>query len=199
MIARLTGQLLFKSPDHLIVDVGGIGYRVLIPLSTFYPLPDTGQVSLFIHTYVREDAIHLYGFLDSFEKELFGLLISVSGVGPRLGVTILSNIPAREFCQGIDREDLKRLSAIPGIGKKTAERLILELKEKIRRLPLPFSPPGTAPAGTAQAGLREDALAALISLGYKENKAQRALESMEIGNGATVETLIRGALKVLSP
>ena len=199
MIARLTGQLIFKSPDHLIVDVGGIGYRVLIPLSTFYPLPDSGPVSLFIHTHVREDAIHLYGFLDSFEKELFGLLISVAGVGPRLAVNILSNIPAREFCQGIDREDLKRLSAIPGIGKKTAERLILELKEKIRRLPLPPAAPGSPPRNILGSGLVEDALAALVSLGYKENRAQKALESLETDENTSVETLIRSALKILSP
>jgi Holliday junction DNA helicase RuvA len=199
MIARLTGQLVFKSPDHLIVDVGGVGYRVLIPLSTFYALSDDGPVSLFIHTHVREDAIHLYGFLDAFEKEVFGLLISVAGIGPRLAVTILSNIPARELCQGIDREDLKRLSAIPGIGKKTAERLILELKEKIRRLSLPLSPAALAPSDAPQSHMMEDALAALVSLGYKENRAQKALESLEADAETSVEALIKGALKILSP
>lgn len=199
MIARLSGQLVSKSPDHLIVDVGGIGYRVLIPLSTFYPLSDSGPVTLFIHTHVREDAIHLYGFLDPFEKELFVLLISVAGVGPRLAVSILSNVPAREFCHGIDREDLKRLSTIPGIGKKTAERLILELKEKIRRLKLPPSSSPVTASGGAPAGIVEDALAALISLGYKANKAQKALESLETDENASVEMLIKGALKLLSP
>jgi len=199
MIARLTGQLVFKSPDHLIVDVGGVGYRVFIPLSTFYALPDDGPVSLFIHTHVREDAIHLYGFLDAFEKEVFGLLISVAGIGPRLAVTILSNIPARELCHGIDREDLKRLSTIPGIGKKTAERLILELKEKIRRLSPPLSTATPSAPDTLQSRMMEDALSALVSLGYKENRAQKALESLETDDKVSVELLIKGALKILSP
>lgn len=199
MIARLSGQLILKAPDHVIVDVGGVGYRVLIPLSAFYPLPDGGPISLFIHTHVREDAIHLYGFLDPFEKELFGLLISVSGIGPRLAINILSNIPAGEFCQGIDRGDIRALSAIPGIGKKTAERLILELKEKVRRLPRPVDGSGASARITPQAGVVEDALAALISLGYKENRAQKALEALEFDDQTTVERLIKEALKLLSP
>ncbi|MBN1142742.1 MAG: Holliday junction branch migration protein RuvA [Deltaproteobacteria bacterium] len=199
MIARLTGELVFKTPDHLIVDVGGVGYRVQIPLSTFYALPDQGPVSLFIHTHVREDAIHLYGFQDPFEKELFGLLISISGVGPKLAVNILSNIPAREFCYCIERDDPQRLSAIPGIGKKTAERLVLELKEKVRRLSPPSSPSGPAMRASGETTRTEDAVAALVSLGYKENRARKALESLKMEGPASVEDLIKKALKALSP
>ena len=126
MIALVRGTLAYKSIDHVIIDVGGVGYRLSIPLSTFYSLPETGEVSLFTHTHVREDALLLFGFLSIEEKELFIILIGISGVGPKLAVNILSHIPTGELKRAIAEGDIKRLSGLPGIGKKTAERLVLE-------------------------------------------------------------------------
>lgn len=197
MIALLTGQLACKSFDHIIVDVGGVGYRLLIPLSTYYALPETGDVRLHVHTHVREDAIHLFGFLTTVEKELFGLLLTVSGVGPKLAVNILSHIPAEDLREALAGGDVKRLSALPGIGKKTAERLVLELKEKILKSgpPTPrISHPGLA---TPPADPLEDILSALVNLGYKESQARKVLDSLEIPVGATLEDVLKGALRVL--
>jgi Holliday junction DNA helicase RuvA len=184
MIALLTGNIAYKSIDHLIVDVGGVGYRLMIPLSTFYALPEEGQVRLNVHTHVKEDAFHLYGFLTLEEKEIFALLLSVSGVGPRLALNILSNIPAGELKSALWEGNVKRLSSIPGIGKKTAERLILELTSGAE-------PPST-PAGTL-----DDTLSALVNLGYKENQARKVLEAMEISADTPLEEILKGALKVL--
>ena len=131
MIALVRGTLAYKSIDHVIVDVGGVGYRLSIPLSTFYSLPESGEVSLFTHTHVREDALLLYGFLTLEEKDLFVILIGISGIGPKLAINILSHIPAGELKRAIAAGDIKRLSGLPGIGKKTAERLVLELKDKV--------------------------------------------------------------------
>ncbi len=197
MIALLTGQIAYKSLDHVIVDVGGVGYRVIVPLSTFYQLPDEGAVRLQIHTNVKEDAIHLYGFLTAAEKEMFALLLSVSGVGPKLAVNILSNIPAGDLREALSHSDIRRLSAVPGIGKKTAERLILELKDKIARLaPLPAGARPTA-AGATPATSFDDALSALVNLGYKENQARKVLESLEVPPQAELEDILKGALKIL--
>ena len=135
MIALLTGKVAFKSPAFIILDVNGVGYRVQIPFSTYYDLPDEGgTVSLNIYTHVKEDAISLFGFRTPAEKNFFQLLISVSGIGPKMGKDILSNIQVEDLGQAIVRGDLARLSAIPGIGRKTAERLVLELKEKVLKL-----------------------------------------------------------------
>lgn len=197
MIALLSGRLAYKSIDHVIVDVGGVGYRLLVPLSTFYALPNEGEVRLHVHTHVREDAILLYGFLTTGEKEMFGLLISVSGVGPKLAGNILSHISADELRQALAAGDVKRLSALPGIGKKTAERLVLELKEKAGRTASALA--HDAPAGTPAppADPLEDILSALVNLGYKENHARKVLEAMEILPGAPFEEILRGALKIL--
>jgi holliday junction DNA helicase RuvA len=196
MIALLTGSIAHRAIDHLVLDVGGVGYRLMIPLSTFYCLPETGAVRLHVHTYVKEDAIHLYGFQSLPEKELFILLLSVSGIGPRLALNILSNIAADGLGAALAQGDLGRLSAIPGIGRKTAERMVLELKDKIGRL---FAAP--LPNATTQASkpptLFNDTLSALVNLGYKENQARKVLESMEIGPDALLETVLRGALKIL--
>jgi Holliday junction DNA helicase RuvA len=197
MIALLTGKLAYKSIDHLIVDVGGVGYRLKIPLSSFYALPEEGEVRLHVFTYVKEDAIHLYGFLTSAEKELFTLLLSVSGVGPKLAVNILSNIPAADLRTALSQGDDKRLSAIPGIGKKTADRLILELREKAQKFDASTgpSPPTVAPRrGT---NTLDDTLSALVNLGYKEAQAKKALESLELAPDASVEEVLKGALKIL--
>jgi Holliday junction DNA helicase RuvA len=199
MIALLTGDIAFKSIDHLILDVGGVGYRLLIPLSTFYALPEEGTVRLHVHTHVREDAIQLYGFLAPEEKEMFILLLAVSGIGPKLAVNILSHIPADDLKTALAGGDVKRLSTLPGIGKKTAERLVLELKEKVRRLGT--APPARAqqPASASSPGTDplEDILSALVNLGYKENQARKVLETMEISPGAPLQEVLKGALKVL--
>jgi holliday junction DNA helicase RuvA len=195
MIALLTGSIAYRAIDHLIVDVGGVGYRLMIPLSTFYTLPETGGVRLHVYTNVKEDAIHLYGFSSMAEKELFILLLSVSGIGPRLALNILSNIATADLGAALAQGDLRRLSAIPGIGRKTAERMVLELKDKIGQLgsmPLPTGKPTVEPAT-----LLDDSLSALVNLGYKENQARKVLESMVIAADAPLETILRGALKIL--
>jgi len=197
MIALLTGKIAHKSPDFIILDVNGVGYRVQIPFSTYYALPaEGGAVSLQIHTCVKEDAINLYGFRTQKEKELFQLLIGVSGVGPKLANGILSNSEPSELADSLVRGDLARLSAIPGIGKKTAERLVLELKEKVKKLGINQPQQEAAPAA-AKKEIREDVLSALINLGYKEAVVQKALGDVRIAEDATVESILKQALKVL--
>lgn len=197
MIALLTGQIAYRSIDHLIIDVGGVGYRVMVPLSTFYALPGSGTVRLHVHTHVKEDAIHLYGFFTPQEKEMFILLLTVSGVGPKLAVNILSNISITDLQSALLAGDSKRLSAVPGIGKKSAERLVLELQEKTKRLgPVPLASAAPRQSGRA-AGALDDALSALVNLGYKEAQAKKVLESLEIPPEAAVEEILKGALKVL--
>jgi len=196
MIALLRGTLAYKSSDHVIIDVGGVGYRLFIPLSTFYSLPETGDVSLFTHTHVREDALLLYGFLSMEEKELFGILISISGIGPKLAINILSHIPARDLKRAIASGDIKRLSSLPGIGKKTAERLVLELKDKVGPVhDLPEA--DDVKSNTSSVDISNDVISALINLGYKENQARKVLESMELAPELTMEEALKGALKVL--
>lgn len=197
MIALLRGTLAYKSSDHVIIDVGGVGYRLFIPLSTFYSLPEAGEVSLFTHTHVREDAILLYGFLSLEEKELFGILISISGIGPKLAVNILSHIPAKDLKRAIAAGDIKRLSSLPGIGKKTAERLVLELKDKVGPVH-DIQESADAKTSNSSAGdISNDVISALINLGYKENQARKVFESMELAPGLTMEDALKGALKVL--
>lgn len=198
MIAMLTGQLAYKSLDHVIVDVQGVGYRLSVPLSTFYSLPEEGTVRLHVLTHVREDALVLFGFLTPAEKELFGILLGVSGIGPKVALNLLSHSPAPELAGAIVGGDVKRLSALPGIGKKTAERLILELKDKLaRNAPLPAASAAPVPLSSA-ADPCEEALSALVNLGYKENLARKAMESLEIPPSASLEEILKGALKVLS-
>ena len=196
MIALLTGKIAHKSPDHIILDVHGVGYRVMIPFSTYYELPEEGEVSLHIHTSVREDAIQLYGFRTRLEKSFFQLLISVSGIGPKLGRDILSNIQPAPLAQALAQGDIHKLSAIPGIGRKTAERLILELKEKVGRLDmtsLPAAERREAPAGDVM----DDVASALMNLGYKEPQVKKTLAGLDAPVGASVEDLLKQALKVL--
>ena len=198
MIALLTGKIAHKAPDYIILDVNGVGYRVQIPFSTYYSLPAEGSaVSLQIHTAVKEDAINLYGFRTQQEKELFQLLIGVSGVGPKLANGILSNSEPSELADSLLRGDLARLSAIPGIGKKTAERLVLELKEKVKKLGLTQPPSQDAAPAAVKKEIREDVLSALINLGYKESVVQKALGDVRITEDATLESILKQALKVL--
>ncbi len=197
MIALLTGRLAHKTPDAIIIDVNGVGYRVQIPFSTYYELPEEGKtVSLSIHTHVKEDAISLFGFRTVVEKEFFQLLISVSGIGPKMGRDILSNIQPDELAAAIVQGNLARLSAIPGIGKKTAERLVLELKEKVRKMDVVPSTAAAAPS-EAPPEVADDVASALVNLGYKEAVVRKVLAEMTIEPGASTEAVLRQALKIL--
>ena len=197
MIALLTGKIAYKAPDFIILDVNGVGYRVQIPFSTYYALPaEGGSIQLQIYTAVKEDAINLYGFRTQQEKELFQLLIGVSGVGPKLANSILSNSEPGELADSLLSGDLARLSAIPGIGKKTAERLVLELKEKVKKLGIAKPQQESAPAAAKQE-IREDVLSALVNLGYKDAVVQKALGEIRIVEDATVESILKQALKIL--
>lgn len=197
MIALLTGTIAHKSPEFIILDVNGVGYRVQIPFSTYYELPETGgRISLNIYTHVKEDAISLYGFRTAAEKDFFQLLISVSGIGPKLGKDILSNVQVDELAGALTRGDLARLSAVPGIGKKTAERMVLELKDKVLKLGLAAAAPeGGHPA--APSGVEEDVASALINLGYKEAVVKKTLAETRIPADASMEEALKLALKAL--
>lgn len=196
MIAFLKGILITKGTDSVIVDVNGVGYEVFIPLSTFYELPEVGgSVSLKVHTHHKDDAINLYGFLTAEEKELFALLISVSGVGPRLARNILSGIAVTELAGAIGSGDRARLSKIPGVGAKSAERLILELKDKV--VSLAAATGSTAPAPDDADPATTDAVSALENLGYKTAKATEAVKKARehLGDDAAFEELFKEALK----
>ncbi len=198
MIALLTGKIAYKTPDHLIIDVQGVGYRVMIPFSTYYELPEAGEVTLHIHTSVREDAIQLYGFRTLPEKAFFQLLISVSGIGPKLARDILSNIQPPQLAAALAQGDLHKLSAIPGIGKKTAERLVLELREKAGKLDLGVvSAPETLGRSIPAEALLDDVTSALVNLGYKDVQVRKALAGIDAAVGGSVEELLKQALKAL--
>jgi len=192
MIAQLAGALAYKSPEHLVVDVQGVGYQVLVSLNSFYRLPEPGDpVRLLIHTHVREDALQLYGFIDREEKELFLLLTSVSGIGPRLALNILSGRPTTELLDALEAGDLVRLVAIPGVGKKTAERLVVELRDKIKAVK------GTRGADDSRraTGLEAEAVSALVNLGYRQNEAEQAVKAARAAGASDLEAVIRTALK----
>jgi len=197
MIALLTGRLAHKSPEFIVLDVNGVGYRVQIPFSTYYDLPDEGSsISLNIYTQVKEDAINLYGFRTLEEKTFFQLLISVTGIGPKLGKDILSNVPVTELAQALSQGDLARLSSIPGIGRKTAERLVLELKSKVLKLDMALpAQEGSRPAATS--AVTDDVASALINLGYKEAVVNKALAEVEVSAGTSMEDVLKRALKLL--
>jgi Holliday junction DNA helicase RuvA len=179
MIGRLTGRLAAKAPDHVLLDVGGVGYLVHIPLSTFYELPDAeGPASLWVHTHVREDALALYGFLTERERTLFLLLLGVTGIGPRVALTVLSGIPPAELIDALRSQDVRRLVAIPGVGKKTAERMVLELAEKVASLP------GEAPPKAPAAAAADDVVSALVNLGYRKAEAERAVDAAARAGGS---------------
>ncbi len=197
MIAQLTGQLAHRSPEYIIIDIGGVGYRLQVPLSTYYALPENGQVKLHVHTHVKEDAINLFGFSSDSEKNLFVLLLSVSGVGPKLAITTLSHIPSDELALALCQGDIPRLTAIPGIGKKSAERLVLELQDKAAKFAIEGTVITNKTPQTAEEESHQDALSALINLGYKENLAKRALGSLKISPGTPLEEVLKAALKIL--
>lgn len=195
MIAHLRGKLLAKHPNQAIVETSGVGYDVTISVPTFSDLPAIGaDVALYIHTHVREDVIALYGFLRAAEKVLFEKLITVSGIGPKLAVTILSGMPADEMVGAIRGNDVVRLTRIPGIGKKTAERMVLELRDK-----LPQAVPTTVTTAPPMSAMEEDVLSALMNLGYQRAAAEKALEaSVKNGKGSSFDALFRSVLAALS-
>lgn len=200
MIAHLTGLLLTKSTQSLIIDAGGIGYEVIVPLSTFYALPgEDERVNLHIYTHVREDALLLFGFNTRLEKDLFLMLIGVSGIGPKLAVNILSGIGPDELQEAMARGDALRLQSIPGVGKKTAERIVLELKDPAMKSLGDREISPVSPMDERQKELLDDALSALTNLGYQAKSARRALEMIPLSQpDISLETLIKEALKKLA-
>ena len=200
MIARISGILIQKSVTQCVVDVHGAGYRVIVPLSTFYELPEAGRpVVLLIHTHVREDAISLYGFHTREEREVFQMMISVSGIGPKLAVNILSGIAAGELVRAVTEEDLKRLTGIPGVGKKTAERMILELKDKAAKLVRDDITVCTVGVKTGDQ-VKEDALSALVNLGYKGSAVKDVVDGImrKAPETPSLDQLLKQALRTLA-
>ena len=206
MIAHLSGKLLSKQATSAIIDVGGVGYDVAIPLSTFYELGEVGEpVQLRVYTHVREDVIQLFGFKTQRERELFLQLISVNGVGPGLAIKLLSGMNADEMIASIRTNNLVRLVAIPGVGRKTAERLVVDLRDKIAALSSPaleeeFAAKAAA-AGTATSAdaMRDDALSALSNLGYQKAAAEKAVKNaIDEGGDLSVEMILRRSLRSLA-
>lgn len=192
MIVRLTGTLVDKQPPHLVLDVGGVGYEVEAPLSVFSGLPESGrEVTLLTHLVVREDAHTLYGFLESGDRTLFRALLKISGVGPRLALTILSGVSANEFSLMVESGDSQALTRLPGIGKKTAERLMVEMRGRLESVPTAAGAPGAVTAGNAEA----EARAALAALGYSAAEALKMVRAIDGGAEMNVETLVRSALR----
>lgn len=197
MIALLTGKIVSKTTEQIIIDVNGVGYQVTVPLSSFYSLPEQGVITLHIHTHVREDALLLFGFMTPIEKEMFILLLTISGIGPKVALNILSHMSCIDLRDALVNEDAKRLATLPGIGKKTAERLILELRDKIRKLSTIDPAQTQSNQYSAPIAINDDTLSALINLGYKEKQADAALTKLNIGPDDTMETVLKAALKLL--
>ncbi len=204
MIASLRGTLVGKAPNRLIVDVGGVGYdvqgvgyEVHVPLSTFYDVGDIGaDVTLRVHTHVREDALQLYGFLTELERQLFERLIGISGIGPKLAIAVLSGMDPREVLTAVQRGDVARLTGIPGIGKKTSERIVLELKDRLANM-TGGAPVDAAPVNGADR-LRGDLLSALQNLGYHRPQAEKAIDSsLQTMSDPTFEQALKAALREL--
>ena len=198
MIAFLRGRVLEKQPNLLIVDVQGVGYEVHVPLSTYYDVGDAGaDVALHIYTHVREEALHLYGFLTTVEQQLFERLIAISGIGPRLAVAVLSGIEPPDLISAVQRGDIARLTGIPGVGRRTAERMVLELKDRLAQLDVTVGagePVSPAPGER----LRDDVLSALQNLGYHRPLAEKAVDSMLSSTSApSFEQALKAALREL--
>lgn len=192
MIAHLRGKLLARHPNQAILEAGGVGYDVAISVPTFSELPSLGsEVSLYIHTHVREDQIALYGFLRPEEKQLFEKLISLSGIGPKLAITILSGMPTDDMVNAIRGNDVARLTKIPGIGKKTAERMVLELRDK-----LPADQRQPAQVVPALSAVQEDVLSALLNLGYQRIAAEKAISAVD--KSGSFDAMFRGALAAIA-
>jgi holliday junction DNA helicase RuvA len=200
MIAHIKGSLQTKSTNAIVIDNGGIGYEVITPLSTFYSLPEEGQeVSLHVYTHVREDAFILFGFMTEIEKKIFKLLITVSGIGPKLAINILSGIGPDELLAAISSGDIAKLQSIPGIGKKTAERMALELKDKALKITGDVELPLSAAATRADKAMLNDAISALVNLGYPSKAANSAVDkACSTMKEATLEGVIKEALRLLA-
>jgi Holliday junction DNA helicase RuvA len=198
MIAHLRGRLLEKHPNRIIVDVQGVGYEAHVPLSTFYEMPEPGgEITLRVHTHVREEALSLYGFATLLELQLFERLIGVSGIGPKLALAVLSGIEPNELIAAVRHGNVARLTAIPGVGKKTAERIGLELKDKLAAF-LPVEGAASVPASAGES-LRTDVLSALINLGYHRPLAERALDAaLKPGNTGSFEQTLKLSLRELA-
>jgi Holliday junction DNA helicase RuvA len=199
MIARLRGRLAEKEPNRIIVDVGGVGYDVAVPLSTYYTLGEPGSdVALCVHTHVREDTLALYGFSTGLELQIFERLIGIGGIGPKLALAVLSGIDVADLVRAVQANDVGRLTAIPGVGKKTAERIGLELKDKLPKGVI--EPTGAGPdAGTPGGELRRDLLSALLNLGYHRPLAEKAVEAaLARAQSPSFETVLKQALRELA-
>lgn len=197
MIAWLRGRLLEKEPTRVVVDVQGVGYDVAVPVSTYYAVGDPGsEITLRVHTHVREDALALYGFLTVLELQVFERLISTSGIGPKLALAVLSGIDAVDLIGAVGRSDVARLTKIPGVGKKTAERMCLELKDKLPKIEGLDARTPTAPAADA---MRDDLVSALLNLGYHRTAVDKALDAQLVGHEVPrFDVVLRAALKELS-
>lgn len=195
MIAFLRGRLLEKHPNRLVLDVHGVGYEVHVPVSSFYGLGEPGvEVSLRVHTHVREDALSLFGFVTALELQLFERLIAISGIGPRLALAVLSGIEPPDLIQAVQRGDVARLTRIPGVGKKTAERIALELKDRLAAVTVPEPAPAAGPAG-----LRDDLVSALVNLGYHRPAVEKAVDVvLEQDSGISFEAALRLAFRHLA-
>ena len=197
MIAFLRGRVLDKHPNKILVDVNGVGYELNVPLSTYYDVGEPGaEISLRVHTHVREDALQLFGFLTPLEQLLFERLIAISGIGPKLAIAVLSGIDSRELVVSVQRADVARLTRIPGIGKKTAERIVLELKDRLADVtPVDAATDARQPTGDR---LRDDLVSALENLGYHRPLAERAADAARARDGAAVfEDALKSALREL--
>jgi len=196
VIAQISGTLAHKVPGEVIVDVGGVGYQVFIPLNVFYRLPEIGaRVTLYIHTHLREDALQLFGFQEATEKQVFLLLNSVAGIGPKLAVNILSGIPADELAQAIKEGDQLRLVSIPGVGKKLAERIIVELRDKFATFQAQVTETSVASNGSQ---LMQDAVSALVNLGYRKAEVEKSVRDTVQAGNTTLEEVIKEALRRIS-
>jgi Holliday junction DNA helicase RuvA len=198
VIAHLRGRILEKHPNRLVIDVNGVGYDVAVPLSTFFSVGEPGSdISLRIHTHVREDALALFGFATALELDLFERLIGVSGIGPKVALAVLSGIEPADLVTAIERSDLARLTAIPGVGKKTSERIVLELKD---RLPRVTAAPAASRGEHEKPPLRDDLLSALVNLGYHRPLAEKAVDAAvkAAGGDAGFERMLKQALRELA-
>lgn len=196
MIAQLSGTLAYKTPQYVVIDVGGVGYRVFVSLTSFAALPEVGTpLTMLTHTHLREDQLTLFGFTTNEEKQIFQKLIAISGVGPKMALTILSGIPAVELAQAISGQNTSRLQSIPGVGKKTAERITVELKDKLLNLMPHISPDGT---GAKPHRFYDDVLSALINLGYQRAQAEKAIRGVSWDEIETIENAILKTLKELA-
>jgi holliday junction DNA helicase RuvA len=201
MIALISGKIAHKGISSIVVDANGVGYRIFIPLTTFYELPEAGElVTLHVHTNVKQDAINLFGFYTIQERDLFQLMISVSGIGPKIAMNIISGITANDLLQAISRGDVGKLVSIPGVGRKMAERLILELKEKVIKKMTMEQIPAMDDQYKAGEMIKEDVLSALVNLGYKDNTAKNALDKvMQLSKeDLTLDQLLKKTLKILA-